>query len=408
MAYRKLKVFTSLAIESAPKGSTLTEEGTRGLRMRVGFGGTRSWIYRFSGAEDRLKQVTIGSWPTLGIAEARRKWDELRSRRKSGEDPAAVTRAEKIGVARSRPTVRDVLEKYFNEHIAKERKPKGVAECRKLLERWAYPALGNLEAESLSVPAAVKFLIETKAKSLSAARVLRGELRAAWRHGLEAGLISGSNPFADILRGKLPQKRRGRYLDDAELALWLAWLPDSGITQDVRDALELTLRTACRSGEIVALAWRDVDVKGSSWTVRDPKNRHPRTVPLPREALAIMRRRRKELRASERWLFPSPVEGRHIRQHALVWSVVNARKRLDIPAWSSHDLRRTARTGMARLHVPHEVAEAALGHARGGIAGVYDLHKYEREVGTALRQWNDHLAKLQARSKKKTKELHRS
>ena len=67
---------------------------------------------------------------------------------------------------------------------------------------------------------------------------------------------------------------------------------------------------------------------------------------------------------------------------------------LDIPSWTAHDLRRTARTGLASLGSPQPVAEALLGHTKGGIVGVYDLHQYFDEEGEWLQRWADHLDTL--------------
>ena len=50
--------------------------------------------------------------------------------------------------------------------------------------------------------------------------------------------------------------------------------------------------------------------------------------------------------------------------------------------------------GLARLGCPREIAEAALGHSKAGIVGVYDLHTYEKEVGEWLQKWCDHLDAL--------------
>jgi hypothetical protein len=61
-----------------------------------------------------------------------------------------------------------------------------------------------------------------------------------------------------------------------------------------------------------------------------------------------------------------------------------------------HDLRRSVRTGLARLSVRDEVAEACLGHTEGGIKGVSNLHRFEPEVGAALQMWADHLGALQS------------
>ena len=233
-----------------------------------------------------------------------------------------------------------------------------------------------------------------KAQSLASARVLRGELRAAWRQALEAGRAKGGNPFADVLKGKLPQLKRSRWLDDNELRAFFAWLPDSGMSQDVRDALELTLRTACRSGEVVAAPSAALDLKAGLLTLRETKMDQPRTIRLPKQALAILKRRRSTVPVGEPYVFPSPIEGRPMLQKALVWSFVQARKSCPIDDFTAHDLRRTARTHLSRLGVSSDIGEAALGHTKGGVQGVYDLHKFEREVGEALQLLDDHLDKL--------------
>jgi integrase len=47
--------------------------------------------------------------------------------------------------------------------------------------------------------------------------------------------------------------------------------------------------------------------------------------------------------------------------------------------WTLHDLRRTARSLMARAGVPSEHAEQCLGHTIGGVAGTYNRHDYHSE-----------------------------
>lgn len=68
---------------------------------------------------------------------------------------------------------------------------------------------------------------------------------------------------------------------------------------------------------------------------------------------------------------------------------------IDLPKWTPHDLRRSVRTGLARMGCPSEVGEAILGHARAGIEGTYDLHSYEPECRLWLQKWCDHLDRLQ-------------
>ena len=60
--------------------------------------------------------------------------------------------------------------------------------------------------------------------------------------------------------------------------------------------------------------------------------------------------------------------------------------KLKIAPWTIHDLRRTARSLMSRAGVDFYIAERALGHVIGGVAGTYDRHTYEQQKGDALRK----------------------
>jgi integrase len=70
--------------------------------------------------------------------------------------------------------------------------------------------------------------------------------------------------------------------------------------------------------------------------------------------------------------------------------------------WGFHDLRRTFATGLPRLGVPVQVAEAVLNHvsgSRAGVAGVYNRHDYGREAREALDRWAAHVLGLTAERK---------
>jgi integrase len=76
--------------------------------------------------------------------------------------------------------------------------------------------------------------------------------------------------------------------------------------------------------------------------------------------------------------------------HFNAWSQRKAelKRRLPkgMPAWVFHDLRRTARSLMARAKVADAVAERVIGHKQGGVQGIYNRHTYNDEKGEALKQ----------------------
>ena len=65
-----------------------------------------------------------------------------------------------------------------------------------------------------------------------------------------------------------------------------------------------------------------------------------------------------------------------------------------IKPFTLHDLRRTVRTGLARLKVEPHIAQRVLNHAQRGVVRTYDLHQYEGEKRTALEKWAAHVRGL--------------
>jgi hypothetical protein len=62
--------------------------------------------------------------------------------------------------------------------------------------------------------------------------------------------------------------------------------------------------------------------------------------------------------------------------------------------WTNHDLRRVVRSGLSRLRVNGDVAEAVLAHAKPGIRGVYDRFEYLDEKRHALELWAAHVRSI--------------
>ena len=154
-----------------------------------------------------------------------------------------------------------------------------------------------------------------------------------------------------------------------------------------------------RSGEVVAALWRDTDLERAVWTIRETKNGETHDVMLPRQAVDLLKVRRA---LHDIFVFPSPMGGRHIAQKALGLAQYEARKETgDEPradpievAWTVHDLRRTAATGLAKLGCPRVVQDRILNHVDGSVSAIYDRHRYDAEARVWLQKWADYLEAL--------------
>jgi integrase len=68
-----------------------------------------------------------------------------------------------------------------------------------------------------------------------------------------------------------------------------------------------------------------------------------------------------------------------------------------IQSWTLHDLRRSFASGLQRLGIAPHIVELALNHRSGtfsGIAGIYQRHRYAKEVREAFELWSRHIEAL--------------
>jgi integrase len=164
-------------------------------------------------------------------------------------------------------------------------------------------------------------------------------------------------------------------------ALWRG-LDDSAFS----DAVRLLLLTGQRRGEIGALAWSEVTGNAILLPAERTKNHRAHTVPLSRQARAILERQPR--RNSTDFVFSD--SGR------VDWDrpKIALDARIGIAPYRLHDLRRSCASGMQRLGVRAEVIERALNHVSGsfrGVAGIYQRDPLSDNVRSALQRWADHI-----------------
>jgi integrase len=413
------KALNSAVINSMkPSDKDISDIGeNRGLRVSCAKAGTKSFFYRYiSPVSKKLTQIQIGRFPSTSLAEARVKLKSLKDIRRAERCPAMELKQEKqeeldrIQKLSSKMTITDVVELYLKQYIEDRvvdgkrivgaRKKKGQSETRRTLYGDAVLVLGDRFADEVTRKDIVNMvmLIVERGSNVQAGNVLR-ELTAAYEYciGLEKFSDEFANPALlakNSLRQakiRLTSKKGQRVLSDKELTKFLQWLPGSSFTPTQKNIFRFTLWTACRTGEICAAEWDDIDLNKAIWHLKATKTEVERYVQLPQQAVDFLRQLKL---MTGKYLFPSIKTGLPIQQKSLTeqaWHMRRNERMIDIDHWVPHDLRRTVRTGLSRLGCPSEVAEAALGHARTGIEGTYDLHKYESECKVWLQKWADYM-----------------
>ena len=159
-------------------------------------------------------------------------------------------------------------------------------------------------------------------------------------------------------------------------------------------ALRFMLLTLARREEVAAARWRDVQLDGTkpTWRIPVTKNGTEHQVPLPRQAVALLRSRGPG--APDSLVFATETGGRLVNWDRETKAIQAASR---TAGWQRHDLRRTGTTLLGELGIVPAIAEAALNHVviHSRLATTYNKSTYRPQVADALQRLADHLDVLQ-------------
>jgi integrase len=401
MAVVRLTDRTVAALVPPPSGrAELRDAVVKGLVLRVTSGGARSWSVQ-SVLHGQKVRLTLGRYPALGLAEARRLAQQALRDLALGGDPRAGRAA-----TRASPTLAELVDEYEARGCprlkarAGHRQGEPVRSARERLRllRGYLGGLSRRKVVDLTRRDLVVALDEAERHGAVTRNRVLTALSALLGFAVRRGVIE-DNPALGITR--LPERSRERALSADELArLWRA-LDGLPVARTTALALKLVICTGVRPGEATGARWAELE--GALWTIpaERTKNARPHAVPMPPLALEIVAEARGLGGAAH--LFPSPRRpGEPIRRLSLSHALARAQAgrhaaALGVSDLRPHDLRRSVATGLAALGVQPHVIEEVLGHAgghRAGVAGIYDRHTYLPEKAEALVRWSDRLSSL--------------
>ena len=355
-----------------------------GLRLRRGSGGKviRNWIVQYR-SHGRSRRMRVGSAETLTAAQARAEAKKLLARVELGEDPQAH-KAERR--ERDEHSLRSVAQDYLDTKTGI--KPRSLELLRwYLLEGPHMRPLLATPVDKVTRPDIAKRLLEAAKKSgVPTSIALRSAVSSLFSWAMQMGLVE-HNPVIAAYKPETPQSRE-RVLSNAELAALWCGLEDDDYGKVVR----LLILTGCRRQEIGGMRWSEFSSDGTTWTLPRERAKGGKTHTLPVTPLmqsiieSVPRRDRFDILFGYRHGFT----GWSIGKRALD-------KRLGLPHWTHHDIRRSTATGLADLGVEPHIIEEILAHRSGhkrGPAGIYNRSAYASQVRTALLMWSDHIHAL--------------
>ena len=373
---------------------TVSEPGKyfdgNGLFLRVDPSGARRWVQRIV-IRGKRKELGLGAFPLVSLAEAREAAFENRKLARSGGDPLADKKREKAV-----PTFAEASKTVHAMHLPTWRNPKHAAQFISTLETYAFPRMGRVKVSEVSTADVLAVLTPIWLEKAETARRVRQRIGTVMKWAIAKGWRS-DNP-ADAISQALPKQNRTqehrKALHYSEVAGCIEKVNASNADLSTKLAFEFLVLTAARSGEARGATWDEIDLDAKLWTV--PANRmkakQEHVVPLSKRAIAVLREA-KGLGDGTGLVFPGTKAGKPLSDMTLSKLVKELGFLADI-----HGFRTSFRTWtQERTNYPREIAEAALAHKiKDKAEAAYARSKLLEKRAKMMQAWSNYLTQADA------------
>jgi integrase len=274
-----------------PKDKLYRLTDANGLCLEVTPTGSKLWRYRyrFNGS---AKMLALGPYPAVTLLKARQLRDAARQLLIEGTDPGEQKKTAKQAQKVEGLTFETLAREWF-AYNAPRWAESTTYKAKLYLENDLIPGIGARPLKAITRPDLVELVRKVEARgTLNAAGKIRQWLHQIFRYGLAKGVVD-ANPATDLSVVAAPPKaaRHHPHVTFAELPELLAKSEAANIHSLTRHAIRLLTLTAVRPGELRQAPWAEFDLERATWTIpaERMKARRPHIVPLPRQAVAILR-----------------------------------------------------------------------------------------------------------------------
>jgi integrase len=284
---------TERAVANAkPREVTYRLSDGGGLLLQVKPSGSRTWLFRFM-QDGKRRDMGLGKYPKVGLADARKKAREAADLARDGEDPIAAEEAKEAAKA-SRAKAEAVQQvrtfRIVAEQLVAAQQPgwtsgKTHASWRLTLDRHAYPALGDVPIAEITRDHVVAALTPVWTTRPATARKLQRRLASVLDYAAAHGWRSTDNPAQGrVLRltkslPKQPPEQKQPSLPWQRVPTFLSALNSMEGTAPL--ALRFAILTAVRSAEVRHARWSEIDFSTRIWTIPAERMKGGRARALP-------------------------------------------------------------------------------------------------------------------------------
>ena len=359
-----------------------------GLHLFISKAGRKSWVLRIT-VDGRRRDIGLGGYPSVSLAQAREKAVDHRAAIAEGRDPVAEKRAP------SMPTFKEAAYAVHKANSPRWRNPRHASAWIQTLERHAMPKLGKTPLDKIDRGDVLSVLTPIWSSRPETARRVRQRMRAVFRWAMAHGFVE-SNPSGEVIDGALPPmpkvKAHFRALPYQEVGAALATVEASQASMAAKLCLRFLVLTAARSGEARGAIWDEIDLQGCEWRIPSERMKAgmEHRVPLSRQVLALLREA-SVLRDNSGLVFPSVLKAGSSMSDMTLTKIlrsVGLAERATVHGFRSSFKNWT----LEQTDSPWVVSEAALAHSLGNSTeqayARSDLFERRREL---MQKWANYI-----------------
>jgi integrase len=380
-----------------------------GLFLLVTPKGGKWWRFKYR-LDGKEKLLALGTYPEVGLSDARRRRDDARKLVANGVDPNAVKKAQKAARQEAGANSFEVVAREWHTKFAHTWSDSHAYWVLRRLEQYVFPAIGTRPISELKSPDVLKVLRRIEEVALETAHRVKFVIGQVFRYAVGSG--RAERDWTADLKGQLPprsQKHHAAITDPVEVAGLLRAIDGFNGTFAVKCAMKLAPMVFLRPGELRQAEWSEFDLDTAEWNVpiermklkkriKEDRRGEKHLVPLSSQAVTILRELQ-ALTGQSRYVFPC---ARSFARPMSNMAINAALQRMGFKGeMTAHGFRALARTILDEvLECRVELIEHQLAHAvKDPNRRAYNRTTHLEARKEMMQKWADYLDELKSVAK---------
>ncbi len=397
------------AAKYSPTGGNKLFDGG-GMYLHLTPAGTKKWRMKFRGITGKENLLTFGDYPSVSLADARAKREEVRTQIEAGTDPALKRDADRRTAKHAAASTFESIADEWLETRVSGWSAKHAQRITSILKSDTYPQIGRLPMAEVTSAAVLEVLrkIEKRGAHEIASKAIDA-IGQVCRYAAATGRAPTdvSQGLRTFLKPRPPVKHHPRVTEN-ELPELLARIEGYSGMEQTKLATKLMILTFLRTNELRWAEWTEFDFDAKEWRVPAARMKGNLTkkassedhiVPLAPQTIALLGELKTHT-GKYRLLFPGV---RNPGTQAMSAETINkALKSLGFEGkQTGHGFRGLASTILnERSNFHADAIERQLAHIEDNkVRGAYNHAKHMEERHRLMRWWADYIDGAAGRKK---------